>query len=326
LYQHWKNYVRSLNYTQFLQVSEINGEPFKQKFRGEYFHSKLRVYEDTFYAFGPAVANLNVGLVFVSDVSKLLLNLFRKERFKAGCSNYFSLSKRNYNLLEGASKSLLENVKLIPGLETIMTELLTKMFPNEMAVKNYEAVYEFDPWHEEAKAYLNKRQSGIYTRLLEDCNNVAVYLPRELANEVAGKIQRPFNQLVYIGTEKLFKKDYLIDLIGHIPPFVLDAVASMKESGIMMRIFDFISSTSKPPPSERTMPFKPTMEGNILVIFIILLGGLGVSAVCFFGEGYKVFCKFIRNMIVGIWCTIRGVYRCFLKFKRRTKVVPFKNC
>jgi len=120
--------------------------------------------------------------------------------------------------------------------------------------------------------------------VFKDCNNTALYVPKVIAYEVAREIQRPYNQLAYIGTEKLFKKNYLIDIIGHIPLFVLDAIGALKESGIMIHIFDFISSTSKPPPAERTDPFKPTMEGNIAILFITLLGGFGISVLFFCAE------------------------------------------
>jgi len=103
--------------------------------------------------------------------------------------------------------------------------------------------------------------------------------------------------LAFIGTEKLLQKDYLIDLIGNIPPFIVNSIASLKESGIIMHIFNIISSTSKPPPVERIEPFKPTMEGNVSVIFIVLLVGLGISGFFMVGETIGNLLKFHMNRL-----------------------------
>jgi len=249
---------------------------------------------------------LDAGIEFVSELSLLFFQLFRNE---APLGDYFSKVKPNYNFSEGVSKRLLENVRLVSGLDQVMTDLLTKLYPTVKANKDVQSLFEIQRgFHEKAKLFLKKRKPKIFTQLLEDCNNTAVYLPRETANEVANKIQRPFNQLVYTGREKLFKKDTLIDLIGHIPPFVLDTVASLKVTGIIVHIFDFISSTSKPPPTERKIPFKPTMEGNTAVVFIILLGGLGVSALCFVGEKRKDLGRVLYNLLANIWLTVEKNY------------------
>jgi len=171
-----------------------------------------------------------------------------------------------------------------------------------------------------AKAFLEIRQRELYVKLFEECNTIALYLPKAIAHEVAGKTQRRINHLVHIGTEKTFKTTYLIDLLGHVPPFVLDAVRTLESSGILKRIFDFVSHTSKPPPIETAVPLKPTMEGNILVIFIVLFGGLGISAFIFCGENYKVICRWMWHWIVKCGKALRNVFYTLRKLGHRTKV------
>jgi len=258
----------------------------------------------------------------MSEISQVFFNTFGGE--EAGIS-FFAETKHSYNYTRGATKRLLETVKLVPGLDGVMADFLKEKFPDKAAVKNTEFFEDNvkQKWYlfiDEAKSFLKKRQSEIYINLLDECNNTAIYLPRVTANQVARKIQRPFNQLAYIGTKKLYNKKLLIDFIGHILPFVFDAVRSLKESGIMSHIFDFISSTSKPPPTENTLPPKPLMEGNIAVVFIILLGGVGISTLLFCGENYKTLYKWVWNLAVIIWQTIRKVTILIRELRKRTTV------
>jgi len=208
-----------------------------------------------------------------------------------------------------------------------MREFLKERFPNEGLVKNTEFLkFGFKHmWYsfiEDAKSFMEKRQSEIYFNLLDECNNTAIYLPRGTANEIAIRKQRSFKQLVNIGTENLYQKNLLIDFIGHIPPFVLVAVRSFKESGIMNHMFDFISSTSNLPPTKSTLPSKPTMEGNIAVVFIILLGGFGISLLIICGENYRTLYKWMKNPVVIIWQAFFHVTNLLREFLRSTKVHP----
>jgi len=316
LYDHFRLY----SYKNFMNVTTIDQHPFKYTDRGEY-RKVIQGYasEDTFFFFGPAVFALDMMMYFESEISMLFLKNYEK----VSPLYWHSFSERNHNFTNApnGSQQLLEAIKLVPGLNGVMSDLMLKLCPNEEAHRNFQRLWR-PTFHEEAKVYLKKSQQEIYTELLQDCNNAAVYLPRETANKVASKIQRPFNQLVYIGKENLLKSDYYIDLFGHIPPFVLSSIASLQESGIMMRIFDFILATAAPPPTERTMPFKPTMEGNILVIFMVLFGGFGISAFCFFGEMHKVLWKFTCNMMAKVWSAMHRAYYHLYVLRHRTKTVP----
>jgi len=253
----WR-YLQSLNYAQFLKTNVLDVETaFVYSFYTDLLDRFQWRSNNSYFPFGPLVSGLNNGIFYISEVSRLFIKIFGGE--KAGIS-FFAKTKHSYNLTGGVFKRLLETIKLVPGLDSVMVEFLKEKFPNEAAVKNSKFIkpeeqeylfsQEWFSFIEAAKSFLKKRQGEIFINLLDECNNTAIYLPRVAANQVVRQIQRPFNQLAFIGSDKLYNKKLLIDFIGHIPPFVLNVVKSLKESGIMMRIFDLISSTSKPPPTE----------------------------------------------------------------------------
>jgi len=324
------DYLQSQNYSQFLKINVLDSEtPLKdiQYTKLENTDEFAELFNYSYFPFGPLVSGLNNGIFYISEISLFFTNVLGGE--EAGIS-FFAETKHLYNYTSGATKRLLETVKLVPKLDGVMSEFLKEKFPNETAIQNTEFFRDEDKsdreWFsfiDEAKSFLKKRQNEIYINLLDECNNTAIYLPRVTANQVARQIQRQFKQLAYIGTEKLYKKDLLIDFLGHIPPFVFDTVKSFKESGVMSHIFDFISSTSKPPPTENTLPSKPTMEGNIAVVFIILLAGFGMSTLVFCGENYKALYKWMVSLAVIIWQAIVNVTYLTRESKKRTKVHPF---
>jgi len=243
-HDNWK-LLQLLNYSQFLKVSNLDTDVLFE--HNNLYHNK----SVTYFPFGPSVSGLQNSIFYISELSLVLFSILRGEK---ASSQFFAESKHFYGYAEDLIRRLLKSVKIVPGLNKVMAEFLSEHFANDAAVKNTE-IFRYstgENWLSlinKAKIYLQKKQKEIYINLVNDCNNTAIYLPRITANEVARQIQRPFNRLAYIGTEKLYKKDLVLNFFGHIPPLVLDNFRLLKESGIMIHIFDFISSTSKPPPT-----------------------------------------------------------------------------
>jgi len=131
------------------------------------------------------MSGLYYSMYLVSEIRILFLNLLNEDK---DIAFYFTKSKPNYNLTEYVHKRLVELVKIVPGLDKIMAEVMPQNFPNETAfVNNNYSYFEWSLFANDAKTFLEKRQREIYMELFEDCNNTALYLPKTIAYEVAGE-------------------------------------------------------------------------------------------------------------------------------------------
>jgi len=95
-----QHYIRSLNYTQFMEVSTIGRQPFHQ-INSKWYTDSYN--ESTYFSFGPAILAVHVGITIVSEVSMFLLNLHRgRDHF----NRYFSQVELKYNITNEASQSI----------------------------------------------------------------------------------------------------------------------------------------------------------------------------------------------------------------------------
>ncbi len=112
------------------------------------------------------------------------------------------------------------------------------------------------------------------------CNKTAVILSRDAAMQYAfhlsnANVSSGTYGRVNLGKETYFEQYYAFLLIGFFTPHMIQSVKTLQTSGVMdwwgkviMEGFErkhFVDS--------RILPKRPKMDGNILVIFAVLLGG-----------------------------------------------------
>ncbi|CAL8084925.1 unnamed protein product [Orchesella dallaii] len=176
---------------------------------------------------------------------------------------------------------LKDNVTLIPGLDSIIRNLYDQLWPeNKIAIVRNE----WTNFLIAAENYLNKMQNNVFDELMDECNNAALILPRVEANRLARSYYNKYLGLVNVGKENYYGWEYLIYFIGHVPPFLVDGIGAMQRSGIASKLVEFAASTYKPAPMIRRDPTKATMQGNIAIIFLILLVGLAIAFLAFLAE------------------------------------------
>lgn len=117
------------------------------------------------------------------------------------------------------------------------------------------------------------------------CSKVAVLQPEYLCNTYAQRLRQD-HEHVYVGKESYFDVNIGVLLYGAISPFTLERFRRTAESGIWEWWSNLVEKSSKLTSMQDT--FKtlktPTMGGNVLVIFLLLLAGFCLATMCLLVE------------------------------------------
>lgn len=141
---------------------------------------------------------------------------------------------------------------------------------------------------------LLENEQEILEQSLNKCDKVALLLPQYICKLMAGNMSNSVD--TFVGKESLLKSFIEFDLSGYIPPRILVRVKQIQLAGLWARWEKLVAarlSLSEPKKSaEPNHVKKPTMAGNTLVIFIVLLVGCAISTTAFSVEiVYKIIIK-----------------------------------
>lgn len=177
--------------------------------------------------------------------------------------------------------SPLDNVNLINATKLLHGHWTAK----QMAVKMYEYLYSLRkgpariPWpqfRDNAKVEESKLKENetiaLENRLLE-CNEVALILPQYMCRQYSRLIPGSF-----VGKEYIPDIQWLFTLKRIVPPHIPIGIKAAHESGIWMRwerLFEELQAIV-----ESVDVTAASMTGNIVVIFCVLLCGLGGAIFC----------------------------------------------
>lgn len=176
------------------------------------------------------------------------------------------------------------NSKLIPGVDKDLLASLGRtnvfLFRQMIVVDRlkFEAAHDARAWN-----------------TLKECNKTALILPETTSAQFYAKLnfERGQND-VYIGKEVMFGSVMGVYFSGNLPETILQRLKALEMSGVMKFWNRFVvdtvipyrqirrSQAVSPPPAtlyQQAVSLKPTMSGNVVVIFVALFMGLAVSAI-----------------------------------------------
>lgn len=134
-------------------------------------------------------------------------------------------------------------------------------------------------------------------RFLKQCRKTAVVLPEYECIKNARDLQDAGHQHVFVGKETYLDMKIAFALKGLVPPHLVHRIKSSQSSGIWTKLVELVEGTIKSrfKEAKREPIREPSMEGNILVIFCLLGGGLFVAGVMFAVEGGRHYIKRINE-------------------------------
>lgn len=202
----------------------------------------------------------------------------RLERYK---SIMRELPHRDKNFVD-KSVELTQALKLYPKVVSNFTSLFKKHIPKQPF--NFLAVRQAI-----VSLFRNSQptETMIMQEALEECQRRAFVVPHYICGEIYLNLaSRKKISDVYVGEESYLGIDWLFYFRGIVPPYLIKRIHQMAESGVWlwwMRILE--GSKLDTTNSHRVEAAK--MTGNIIVIFVVWTGGIGLSLVSFLIEHVK---------------------------------------
>lgn len=140
---------------------------------------------------------------------------------------------------------------------------------------------------------LTEGEQTVLERSLEICDKVALIVPEYLARNISRKLR--YNPASagkhYVGKEEIHKTTIGFQLQGYVPMRVFSRLKAISWAGIWDRwrkLTESLSGRQVTDSMSDSVPSRrPTMEGNMLILFVVLLIGQGLSILIFLAEMFK---------------------------------------
>lgn len=154
-------------------------------------------------------------------------------------------------------------------------------------------------------------------KTLKKCENVAFVLPEKECDALAKTLTKEDSLFgkIYVTQQKFSMSSFGFNFIGNLPPYLLRRIQfPMHESGI----WQWLSTITRRNHYDfRTMGTveAPSMNGNVLVIFIVYICGLCISTFCLAIERQllKFLFVFVRLMCLTIFDSMRSMSNLIFK-------------
>ncbi len=123
-----------------------------------------------------------------------------------------------------------------------------------------------------------KKQDKFIVDDLRKCKKTAWLLPDYQAQQFTRMLHQ-FGNHSDVGVNEYFKPNLNVYFIGAMPSLLIKKASSISSSGLLEWWSNLINRTDLVRRRENEPPVKPTMSGNIQIIFLFLAFGLTISQV-----------------------------------------------
>lgn len=186
---------------------------------------------------------------------------------------------------------LLQATKLIPSLGKTLENAYREYLLLKRRGKAKQYTYLQD--------LVSKVEHGELFEFLKTCRSSAAVLPSFMSRLYQLKLKKLGRPFVYLGKENFYVTKIGFSMTGYVPNFLLERFRSVESSGIwewLSKISDREFSDIEDE-SEFSEPLKkPSLNGNVVVIFTLFLCGCVLATTIFLAEGVynglKMFRKF----------------------------------
>ncbi len=186
---------------------------------------------------------------------------------------------------DAASVLLYEKSKLHPNLfQTIKDTVIQSIALNNLTW----ARENWNDFVDHIRHPFWKNEEDILVKELILCRNIAVVVPSQKRTDISKRIMfdnlSSRNTRVHLGKETFFKSYSVFSLSGWVPPFIISRVKQIGSSGILewwtklLSKENMVLNTGGLAGSKSE---KPTMEGNIVTVFVILIAGFALAFLVF---------------------------------------------
>lgn len=198
----------------------------------------------------------------------------------------------------------------VSAWENMVTSLATKRY-GENEIKGVFSMYMTD------------MEDEILESLLTKCDRDSMIAQEQDANEMGRKLQEKSLKNVNVGREAYSNISITIEIAGWTKPIFLKSIKIIKESGWWDWWPRWIQETKRfsfDKYANERKNIAPNMNGNILLVFLVLLNGLIISASLFLLETLKKVVDFLQayalKCILYVYSSLNQIYRQYRLFLR----------
>ncbi|CAL8136338.1 unnamed protein product [Orchesella dallaii] len=196
---------------------------------------------------------------------------------------------------------LVKHSEMLPTTIDTIHEVRKEFFPPYLNATMFASRAKVD--HHQAdslvRTLFTKWQRKYAFESLKRCNKVALILPSFVCHRFAQKLSEEISkERIYVSKQVLHEHSFDVRLKGPITLYALKRFKWMQVSGIWeFWIQIFRDRTLYIEKQARTELKKPTMSGNISILFTTWIVGVAIGTVVFFVEIIKLIYSFIRFVI-----------------------------
>ncbi|CAL8135795.1 unnamed protein product [Orchesella dallaii] len=237
------------------------------------------------------------------------------EVFLAG--RKFQIFLNNYNSSYYSANTLLIT-PLHPHLNTAVENRLKEVTklgsPSEEFRISPENVLRFED-------LVAKDEKIILEKYMEQCNKTALLLPSFMCQKYHRRLELLGRREVFVGKEIYTNPSHSFTLGGSIPLYIVKRLSGMEASGLWEWWTKIVYEGSGLTYEVNKSLRKPTLEGNVLVIFALLICGISVALLCLVIENGK---RLYSQATKGICCVKQWCITVYKSMKQKRVTVKYK--
>jgi len=216
---------------------------------------------------------------------------------------------------------LFNYTEILPNTLDVMKSVCFELFPPNL--NSTMVASRVKEWYATSKIHVEKSFSKLQQKneleVLSRCNRTALVLPDYRTNQLALNLTTNLASAtdVYVGKDILYERGFLVKLYGYITTNMMKRVEGMMESGIWtfwMQVFRNGAVYQQDGSGYELK--KPTMSGNIFVLYVLLFFGLGLATVILIVECRKWLCSLVKLLVVRFLAVARETMRVFYWMKQ----------
>lgn len=218
------------------------------------------------------------GVIAITAISEVA-QIMRKMVNVVEMLNHF-YTYVDYDLLVNRSKlnfyGVLTASRVQPNLRKLLTPAIFTDTSSQGTISKAEK--------QETEILMAQEEIDLFDRL-KNCNKVALVLPAYICTRHAKNLKFLLGHEapVFLGKDEPYSElEWMIRVEGIIPPHLPARIKSVHEAGIFRRWSEWLTKSGISDIQDSTINgvAAAKINGNIVVIFILLLGGLCISIVC----------------------------------------------
>ncbi len=207
------------------------------------------------------------------------------------------------NYLQNKTLDSQEQASLYPNIESIVQKALSEVQFSEDVLRND---LQEKGYRQNLENVIKKQEADLILQDFSECKSVMLYIPKHEGYEMKKKVEslkRKINEgylkkVVHIRSEENFTGYISFYIPGFVPDFLQKRINGIQQSGVFDWWQKFILHKPSYTYYKDRFEREPTVEGNVQIIFYVLMAGIGCGMISLILENVMVKLGRIKLLII----------------------------